>query len=1396
MDVIAGVSSIVTLVSTITNLAKQLNEVRESYNSVALNTTLVVSQLSTIKAALEALHDWRTNDQENTDHSKQLDKDLGLSLSCCAILITVIDGKLGESGYTPGMKQKIKYVWLEDILKEYLSNLEGQVRALQLLLTIYQCKTATEQRQRLERAESRRIIENVRAETQTLRTVNKDISDAASVLSLDPSINFDFDAILMKHPAYVNVYGDVSCSYTQCERITTNCFFAQRPLPSIPKAPTQRSPPPVPDRALKPPPVPPRPPPRRRKPVWNPYLGQAVDIGTITRTDSGETGDLINEDNDTKASERDLATEPVPKTVPARSGSPRDIGSAGGQLDGREGAEATEQGIATGKSHEMTPTIAESLGDSENTAHAPPPLVESVPRKIEDREPSPSAADGLRGEMDLAFRVKAQPDDHQRSSSLSSASPKLSTNNLVQTPNFKKDLGAQASSPRSPTGTGAHSRSLSGQTGPTSLFNHAADGHSLHDQPQPKDSPPIDFLAPVESIGGIQPSYPDSDLYSATTRSASPTSVNRDAESSAHSDAPATLRKFATANRAEESVAESPEETTELKDSNSKRSSAVSNYLATNTVFEVLNQDSRPQLSPKRDPISSYPIDLAQNPLEKVISSGLGLEPQITQEPPLSEIIRQNPSTATSSPAKYDMPPLPRRRPPVPPTPPIIAPAMPPPSSPPPPTPTSAITRSDHSSLASPSQRDSSTFNTVSTASSSEFPEVNTAASIQYSNAPTAATSLEIAASASVREQGQIKLRNLQSELAAAKARGDSNSQEQAIQKSIQVIWRTYLEPPTEPPVEVSSPATKSPSPKLRNRASILRLPSINSSSKGISLGNAAAAGDVTTVANLLGDKANINSASQEFKTPLMRAAINGHIDCLAVLKEFGADEFAVDKAGSTVLHHAVVSNNIAVVKWLIDSYPPPPPEPLRHRSSILLRATDVTKWGRAQKNLREASDSGGSKPLHVAVEKDKGGMVGTLLAADVDIEAKNNYGRTPLHQAIITNRKDSFDTLLRNGAKIDALDGGLLSPLHWAARCGQVAMVEALLEKGASRWIYDYAGNLPIHQAAWEGQLPALEAILTERTDLNRVTKFGETLLHISAFRNHQKMAEYLLKNTVDVNPWTTRDTSWNHGPYAKLIGTSLTPLHYACCLGHFEMAYLLLDHEAYVNAPTPDGYTPLMMAVEAGNTDMVSLLHRRGAKVNASLPGNMMTALHMASKRGDIDTVRELCRAGADWKALAGKDSYKRTPASEAELCTDKAKKTAVREYFATIRTNELNKHRYNAAIGPGFGQQQSSTARTTQAALTPAPQPNSYMPRGQQPTQTMQPYPLQQTQSAPGSQWANPGTYLGGIMRPPVGHTQYFDPMAYEAHIDSPPPYQPTSAMSARLAAQPPVHRPNYS
>lgn len=229
--IIGGVGSIFQIIHSVTKVAKSIQEVRESYKNVALNMTLVASQLSTIRAALEALHAWRTSDNVKTEATLQLDKDLGLSLSCCAILITVIDGKLTESGYKPGMgaKQKINYIWLEDILKDYVSNLEGQVRALQLLLTIFQCRTATEQKQQLANMESRGIIEQVRAETMSLSIGESEMDDAMSIISQDPSIHLDVDSILMRSPAYMRVYGgEVGFKLCHAAFTADDCFIEAR----------------------------------------------------------------------------------------------------------------------------------------------------------------------------------------------------------------------------------------------------------------------------------------------------------------------------------------------------------------------------------------------------------------------------------------------------------------------------------------------------------------------------------------------------------------------------------------------------------------------------------------------------------------------------------------------------------------------------------------------------------------------------------------------------------------------------------------------------------------------------------------------------------------------------------------------------------------------------------------------------------------------------------------------------------------------------------------------------------------------------------------------------------------------------------------------------------------
>ncbi len=46
MEVVGTVSGLITVIASVTAVAKRLNEVRDRYNNVALNTTLVASQAS------------------------------------------------------------------------------------------------------------------------------------------------------------------------------------------------------------------------------------------------------------------------------------------------------------------------------------------------------------------------------------------------------------------------------------------------------------------------------------------------------------------------------------------------------------------------------------------------------------------------------------------------------------------------------------------------------------------------------------------------------------------------------------------------------------------------------------------------------------------------------------------------------------------------------------------------------------------------------------------------------------------------------------------------------------------------------------------------------------------------------------------------------------------------------------------------------------------------------------------------------------------------------------------------------------------------------------------------------------------------------------------------------
>lgn len=93
-------------------------------------------------------------------------------------------------------------------------------------------------------------------------------------------------------------------------------------------------------------------------------------------------------------------------------------------------------------------------------------------------------------------------------------------------------------------------------------------------------------------------------------------------------------------------------------------------------------------------------------------------------------------------------------------------------------------------------------------------------------------------------------------------------------------------------------------------------------------------------------------------------------------------------------------------------------------------------------------------------------------------------------------------------------------------------------------------------------------------------------------------------------------------------------TALHLAAFMGHAEVARILLDHDADLEAVSRNGIAnrPLHAALAGkGSPEVVELLLARGADVNATAEANV-TPIHLAAARGAMDFTRRLLELGAD--------------------------------------------------------------------------------------------------------------------------------------------------------------------
>jgi uncharacterized protein len=139
---------------------------------------------------------------------------------------------------------------------------------------------------------------------------------------------------------------------------------------------------------------------------------------------------------------------------------------------------------------------------------------------------------------------------------------------------------------------------------------------------------------------------------------------------------------------------------------------------------------------------------------------------------------------------------------------------------------------------------------------------------------------------------------------------------------------------------------------------------------------------------------------------------------------------------------------------------------------------------------------------------------------------------------------------------------------------------VTALLQRGLDPNLRDEKGQVALYVALRAPSLAAADALLAHpQLDVNATNAAGETPLMMAALRGHLVWAHKLMARG------------------AKVHGEGWSPLHYAATGPEPEFVRLLLEKGAPVDARSPNGSTPLMMAARYGSEASVDLLLARGA-------------------------------------------------------------------------------------------------------------------------------------------------------------------------------------------------------
>lgn len=168
------------------------------------------------------------------------------------------------------------------------------------------------------------------------------------------------------------------------------------------------------------------------------------------------------------------------------------------------------------------------------------------------------------------------------------------------------------------------------------------------------------------------------------------------------------------------------------------------------------------------------------------------------------------------------------------------------------------------------------------------------------------------------------------------------------------------------------------------------------------------------------------------------------------------------------------------------------------------------------------------------------------------------------------------------------------------AAQLDDAGRIKPILARGLSPNVHEpERGETAMIVALRYDAMKVFKLLLSQpNIQLEEKADNGNTALMMAAFKGNKPAVLALLDKGAQVNR-----PGW-------------TALHYAAAAGDTEIMRILLEHHAYIDAESPTGVTPLMIAAREGKEEAVQLLLAEGADATLKDRGFKSTAAEFAER------------------------------------------------------------------------------------------------------------------------------------------------------------------------------------